>query len=349
MTGRTSAADQLAATMAEAPAPDRVAAEAVAARAAEVLRPAGALARLDELAVWLAAWQRTTTPTVAHPAGLIFAGDHGVAAEGVSAYPAEVTGAMMAACAADKASISALARAAGATATTVDVGVGRPTANLRTEPAMDHDRFAEAVEIGRRAVTDLDPAVDLLVIGELGIGNTTAAAAVTAGLLDQPASRTVGGGTGVTGEALAAKVAVVDEAVARARADGAGPDEPLEVLRHLGGTELAAMTGAVAEARRRSLAVLLDGYVTAAPALVAARFDPRCAEHLRAGHGSAEQGHRLLLDALELEPLLDLGLRLGEGSGAMAAVPLVRMGCALVTEVPTFAEWFGPGDDAGDG
>lgn len=344
MSGPGSAAVQLQDLLEELPAPDRYSADAVADRVADILRPTGALARLDELAVWLACWQRTNTPTVDRPACLIFAGDHGVTVDGVSAYPAEVTPAMVAAIAADKASISAMAAVAGASVTTIDVGVGRPTGNLRVEPAMDADRLSDAVAAGRDAVANLDPETDLLVIGELGIGNTTAAAAVTAGLLDLPAGDTVGAGTGVTGDALATKVAVVDEAVGRARAAGVTPDQPLEVLRHLGGTELAAIVGALAEARRRSLPVLLDGYVTAAPALAAARLDRRLTEHLRAGHGSAEPGHRLVLDALGLEPLLDLGLRLGEGSGAMAAVPLLRMACALVTEVPTFTEWFGSGE-----
>lgn len=311
------------------------------ARVAEILRPAGALARLDDIAVFLAGWQRTASPAVANPACLIFAGDHGVTDDGVSAYPAEVTGAMLAAVSQNKASISALAAVAGATVDVIDLGVGKPTGNMRTEPAMTPERFDQSFQAGRDAVANLDPAVDLLIVGELGIGNTTAAAAVTSGLLGQPASVTVGAGTGVVDDALANKISVVDQAVARAAEDGATPDTPMEVLRHVGGTELAGMAGAMVEARHRSLGVLLDGYVTGASALAVQRLDERFGQHLLAGHGSAEPGHRLLLEALGLEPLLDLGFRLGEGSGAMAALPLVKMACVLTTDVPTFSEWFG--------
>ena len=313
----------------------------ITARIDEILRPSGALSRLDDVAIFLAGWQRTASPSVDNPACLIFAGDHGVAAEGVSAYPAEVTGAMLAALNQEKASVSAMAAVAGASVTAIDLGVGKPTGNFRIEPAMDHDRFDESLQAGRQAVADLDPSVDLVVLGELGIGNTTAAAAVTSALLDQPASQTVGGGTGVVDDALANKVTVVEEAAARAAAEGATADSPMEVLRQLGGTELAGMAGAILEARKRSIAVLLDGYVTAAPALAASRYDHRFGEHLIAGHGSAEPGHQLALQALGLSPLINLGFRLGEGSGAMAALPLIKMACKLATDVPTFSEWFG--------
>ncbi|MGI9594634.1 MAG: nicotinate-nucleotide--dimethylbenzimidazole phosphoribosyltransferase [Acidimicrobiales bacterium] len=326
----------------------------VAARVADILRPAGALARLDELAVWLAGWQRTTTPSISRPAALIFAGDHGVTADGVSAYPTEVTAAMLEAFRQDRASISAMAKIAGASVDAIDVGVGDPTGNLRIEPAMDRERFEASLRLGRQAVRRLD--ADLLIIGEMGIGNTTSAAAVTAALLDRSAADVVGSGTGVDRAALANKVRTVDEAVARVReiaADGdgdgdskdAGHDDrglPLEILRQLGGTELAAMAGAMVEARRLSLPVLLDGYVTSASALTLHHIDRRLTTHLLAGHRSAEPGHRLVLDALGLEPILDLDFRLGEASGAMAAVPLVKMACTLVNDVPTFAEWFAP-------
>lgn len=325
----------------ELPEPCEESTAAISARIDEILRPSGALARLDELAVFLAGWQGSASPSVDNPAGLIFAGDHGVTVEGVSAYPAEVTGAMLAALGTGKASVSAMAEVAGASLTAVDVGVGKPTANILFEPAMDHERFAESFSAGRQAVADLDESVDLLVIGELGIGNTTSAAAVTAALLERPGSMTVGGGTGVADGEFANKVRVVDEAVARAKADGAGPDAPMEVLRQLGGTELAAIAGAIVEARKRSMAVVLDGYVTAAPSLAVQRWDGRFGQHLVAGHGSAEPGHRLVLEALDLQPLIDLEFRLGEGSGAMAALPLVKMACKLATDVPTFSEWFG--------
>ncbi len=333
----------LMAATADLPFPCADSTAAVEARVADILRPAGALARLDELAVWLAGWQRSATPAVERPAAVIFAGDHGVTADGVSAYPQEVTGAMLAAFRQNRASISAMAAVAGADVVAIDVGVGKPTGNIRDEPAMDPDRFAISFQAGRDAVTEMQAELrtDLLIVGEMGIGNTTAAAAVCGALLGRTGAEMVGAGTGVADDALANKVAVVDQAIGRAVA-GRGPDEgsPLEVLRQLGGTELAAMGGAMYEARCRSLPVLLDGYVTSASALALHRIDPTLTAHVRAGHSSAEPGHRLVLDALGLEPLLDLGFRLGEASGAMAALPLVKMACSLVNDVPTFTEWF---------
>jgi nicotinate-nucleotide--dimethylbenzimidazole phosphoribosyltransferase len=323
--------------------PDAVVAATVANRAANILRPTGALARLDELAVWLAGWQRTATPSVQRPTAVIFAGDHGVVAGGVSAYPASITASMLEAFRAGVSSINVLGRAVGATVITVDVGVGRPTADFRYEPAMGNERFAEAVDAGRTAVATLD--TDLLVVGEMGIGNTTAAAAVCTVLLGGEPHDWVGRGTGVDDEAMARKVEAVRMASERVQALGASVD-PEEVLRQVGGTELGAIAGAVVEARRRSIAVVLDGYVTAAAVAPLAQLAPGALDHCVAGHCSAEPGHRRLLEVLGLKPLLDLGMRLGEGSGAMVAVPLVAMACRLVTEVPTFDEWLG-GDDHG--
>ena len=328
----------LVAEVAAAPSADDESRAATQARVDDILRPAGAFGRLDEVAVHLAAWQRAPSPTVETPAALIFAADHGVAADGVSAYPAEVTGAMLAAFEASKATVSALAAVAGATVRAIDVGVGNPTANLRTEAAMSLERFAEAFGAGRQAVTELD--TDLLILGEMGIGNTTAAAAVTAAIISGDPTTFVGRGTGVDDETYANKVEVVSHAVERI----AEVEDPLEVLREVGGSELAAIAGALAEARMRSIPVLLDGYIASTPALVLHAIDPRLTEHCLAGHGSAEPGHRRILDRLGLEPLITLELRLGEASGAMAAVPLVKMACAAVTEVPTFAEWFGPNE-----
>jgi nicotinate-nucleotide--dimethylbenzimidazole phosphoribosyltransferase len=296
------------------------------------------VARLDELAIWIAEWQRTPTPAVTLPSALIFAADHGVVAEGVSAFPAEVTGAMLAAFEASKASVSAIAAVAGASVTAVDVGVGHPTGNLRVEAAMSHERFADAFEVGRLSVRELD--TDLLIVGEMGIGNTTAAAAVSAALIGNDATPFVGRGTGVDDAAFSQKTKVVADAVQRI----AHIDDPLEILREVGGAELVAMAGAMFEARVRSIPVLLDGYIATAPALVLHAIDPEVIGNCRAGHCSAEPGHQVVLDHLGLSPLLTLDLRLGEASGAMAAVPLVKMACALVTDVPTFAEWFGADD-----
>jgi nicotinate-nucleotide--dimethylbenzimidazole phosphoribosyltransferase len=316
-------------------APDEASLRAVAARAQQVLRPTGALQRLDDVAAWVAAWQRTTSPRVERPVALVFAADHGVAAAGVSAYPSDVTAAMLRATRAHRASIDVMAAQAGARVEVFDVGVGAPTCDLRVAPAMDDDRFEEAVRAGRRAVEDTD--ADLLVLGELGIGNTTAAAAVATALCGGSADDWVGRGSGVDDEGLQRKRAAVDAACARI----AHVRDPIEVLREVGGLELAAMAGALVEARSRSIPVVLDGYVTTAAALPLFAANPDALAHCLAGHCSAEAGHRRLLAHLGMDPLLDLGMRLGEGSGAMAAVPLVAMACRLVTDVPTFDEWFG--------
>ncbi len=316
------------------PEPDEAAMAAVRQRAANVLRPAGALARLDELAAWLAGWQRTSRPGVKRPAALIFAADHGVAADHVSAYPAAVTAAMLSALTDGVATAAAMARALGVPLSVVDVGVGRPSDNLRVRPALSEERFADCVTAGRRAVAGLDAGTDLLVLGEMGIGNTTPAAAICATLFGGPAEEWTGRGTGVDDAHYAAKVAVV--AAARQRV----PEEadPMEILRQVGGAELAALAGAVVEARVRSIPVVLDGFVVTAAVAPLEVARPGALAHCTAGHCSGEPGHRLLLDKLGKQPLLDLGFRLGEGSGALAAVPLVRLAAVAVTEVATFDE-----------
>lgn len=316
------------------PGPDVAAGDAVRARAADILRPAGALARLDELAAWVAEWQGTSSPAVMKPAALIFAADHGVAAAGVSKYPIEVTAAMLAAFSAHHSTVTAFADAVGASVQAIDVGVGRPTGDIRFEPALSVERFEECVAAGRAAVDALD--ADLLVIGEMGIGNTTAAAAVAAALGDGDPADWVGRGTGVDDEGLARKRAAVSTAVERI----AGVSDPLEVLREVGGAELVAMAAAVLAARWRKLPVLLDGYVVTSSVLPLAVAVPHALDHCQVGHCSAEAGHRRLAARLGKQPLLDLGMRLGEGSGAMAAVPLVRLGCVGITHVPTFTEFF---------
>jgi nicotinate-nucleotide--dimethylbenzimidazole phosphoribosyltransferase len=339
MTNQPITTDSLRAELASAPGADEGSRAAAAERAAQILRPAGAMQRLDDVAVHMAAWLRTPTPAVERPAAVIFAADHGVAADGVSAYPTEVTGAMLAAFQARKASVSALAEVAGATVTAIDVGVGNPTGNLRHEPALDPQRFAAAFDAGRASVAELD--TDLLILGEMGIGNTTAAAAVTAALLGGDHDVFVGRGTGLDDAALATKAGVVGEALARI----AGVSDPLEILREVGGAELVAIAGAMTEARLRSIPVLLDGYIASAPALALHVIDPMFVANALAGHASAEPGHARVLAALARQPLLTLDLRLGEASGAMAAVPLVKMACKLLTDVPTFPEWFGPAED----
>jgi nicotinate-nucleotide--dimethylbenzimidazole phosphoribosyltransferase len=318
------------------PEPDREAAAAVHARAAQVLRPSGALAWLDELAEWIAGWHRSDRPRVERPVGLIFAGDHGVAAaEAVSAYPPEVTAAMFAAYRQGRSTISAFARHAGAVVEAVDVGIARPTGDIRFEAALTPERFEEIVATATAAVERVDG--DLLVLGEMGIGNTTPSAALSAALAGGETAAWVGRGTGIDDAGLARKRAAVQQAVRRI----AGVTDPIEVLREVGGAELAAIAAAVVAARHRSLPVVLDGYVVTSSVLPLVLLEPAALDHCIVGHCSAEPGHRRLLERLGKRPLLDLDMRLGEGSGAMAAVPLVAMACAGITEVPTFEEWFG--------
>jgi nicotinate-nucleotide--dimethylbenzimidazole phosphoribosyltransferase len=317
------------------PSSDTAAGDTVRSRAADILRPAGALARFDEVAAWVAEWQGTSVPAVRRPAALIFAADHGVTVAGVSKYPVDVTAAMLGAYRSGKSTISAFAAVAGATVEAIDVGVGRPTGDIRVESAMSPERFEEACAAGREAVEGLD--ADLLVLGEMGIGNTTAAAAVAAALVGGDVTGWVGRGTGVDDEGLARKRDAVRMAVDRISA----VVDPLEVLREVGGAELVALSAAIVAARLRRLPVLLDGYVVTASALPLSLALPGALDHCLVGHCSAEPGHRRLLEELGKRPLLDLDMRLGEGSGAMAAVPLVAMACAGITEVPTFGEWFG--------
>jgi nicotinate-nucleotide--dimethylbenzimidazole phosphoribosyltransferase len=322
--------------LASLPARDEAAAAAVHERAAGILRPSGALRWLDEIAEWVAGWHRGPLPRVERPVGLIFAADHGIAAATkVSAYPTGVTEAMLAAYREGRSTITAFARHAGAEVTAVDVGVGRPTGDIRVEAALTPERFDEVVATAVATVDTLD--TDLLVLGEMGIGNTTPSAAVAAALAGGETAAWVGRGTGIDDESLARKRAAVQTAVRRI----AGVTDPLEVLREVGGAELVAIAAATVAARMRSIPVVLDGYVVTASVLPLAMVREDALDHCTVGHCSAEPGHRRLLDRLGKRPLLDLDMRLGEGSGGMAAVPLIAMACAGITEVPTFAEWFG--------
>lgn len=322
----------IAQLLADLPEPDDKASAAVGERAAEILRPGGAFARLDDVAAWLAAWQGSERPKVTSPALLVFLGDHGVTVEGVSAYPAEVTQSMLDALRAGVATANVLADDVGASLTVVDVGVGRPTGNIAVEPALDHERFVTCFEQGQGAVRALD--ADLLVVGEMGIGNTTCAAAVACCLFGSMAEDWTGRGTGIDEITLRRKVAVVQKARERA-----GDCDPIEALRQLGGAEMAALAGAVLEARLKRLPVVLDGFVVTAAVAALEVARPGALDHCIAGHLSPEPGHQLLLEKLGKEPLIDLGLRLGEGTGALAAVPLIRMAARAVVDVATFEEW----------
>ena len=318
--------------LSDLPGPDTASGEAVRQRSLNVLRPAGALSRLDEIAVWLAEWQRSPRPIVERPAAVIFVADHGVASEGVSAYDQSITRAMLDALNAGVATAAVMARHLEVDLVVVDVGVGRPTGNIRIEPALDPNEFEQALLAGRRAVAELD--TDLLILGEMGIGNTTPAAAIATSLFGSPATKWVGPGTGVNEAGIAHKASVVSESVQRA-----GDVQPIEALRHLGGSEMVAMAGAAIEARHRSIPVLLDGYVVASSLMPLECARPGALDHCWPAHVSSEPGHRLLLEKLGRKPILDLHMRLGEGSGALAALPIVKLAAASVTEVATFSEW----------
>jgi nicotinate-nucleotide--dimethylbenzimidazole phosphoribosyltransferase len=315
-----------------APAPDELHRQAVVQRAVRALRPPGSFQRLDPLAGWLAAWQRTDVPAVARPALVLAAADHGVAARGVTSYPSSVTAAMVDAIRAGVATSAVMAERLGVMLRLVDAGVGHPTADIVVADALSVERFEHLVATGRRTVAELD--ADLIAVGEMGIGNTTATAAVAAGLTGGDTDRFVGRGAGLDDEGMETKRQAVRDAVARV---GAGP--PFEILRRLGGGEHAVLLGVIAEARLRSIPVLLDGYVTSVVAAAMHAAVDGSADHCLAAHVSTEPGHVLVLDQLGLTPLLDLGMGLGEGSGALMALPIVQLAAAAVVDVATFEEW----------
>ncbi len=328
--------------LADLPEPDPIAGAAVRDRAAKVLRPPGALRRLDLVAEHVAGWQASIAPRIERPHVLVFAGDHGVTAGGVSAYPSAITAEMLRAVEAGSATINALARSAGAELDVYDVGVGEPTGDIRHTAALTPERFDAVAQLAAGAVdAAVDRGADLFVLGELGIGNTTPAAAIPAALLGAASIEWVGRGAGVDADGLARKRAAVAAATARV----AGVRDPLEILRELGGSELTAIAAACIRARHLRVPVVLDGYIATSSVLPLHCARPGALDHCIAGHRSAEPGHRVVLERLGLDPLLDLDLRLGEGSGALAAVPLVRMACAAVVEVATFDEWFGAETD----
>jgi len=321
-----------AATLRAAPGPDDTARADAAERNSQLTKPPGALGRLEDLAQWYAGWRGDPRPRIAAPQVIVFAGNHGVTAQGVSAFPAEVTAQMVANFEHGGAAINQLAKAAGARMDVHALDLDRPTADFTQGPAMTEDEVVAALGVGWEAV---DTDADLLVVGEMGIGNTTSAAAIAAALFGGTAADWAGRGTGVDDDGLARKVAAVAAGLTH-HADALG--DPLQVLRRLGGRELAAMAGAIAAARAHRIPVILDGFICTAAAATLARAHDGALDHAIAGHLSAEGAHRRLLDALGKVPLLDLGLRLGEGSGAALAIPILRAALACHSDMATFAE-----------
>jgi len=314
------------------PPGDAVAAASAADRNAILTKPPGSLGRLEELAIWLAQWQARNPPRLDRIEVLVFAGNHGVVAQGVSAFPADVTTQMVANFAAGGAAINQLAAVAGAALRVVPLDLDRPTADFTKEPAMDEDAFLRAVATGY----DSMPAdADLLCLGEMGIGNTTAAAAIAAALFGGGGMGWAGRGTGIDDDGLARKRAAIDLALKR-HAGLLG--DPLHVAAALGGRELAAILGAALAARRQRIPVLIDGFVCTAAVAPLAKLRADGLAHAVAAHVSAEAAHRALLDQLGLRPLLDLGMRLGEASGAAVGALILRAAVACHAGMATFAE-----------
>ncbi|WP_170344687.1 nicotinate-nucleotide--dimethylbenzimidazole phosphoribosyltransferase [Ruegeria atlantica] len=318
------------AALAAAPGPDATAAQGAAERNGQLTKPPGALGRLEDLAIWYAGWRGDARPQIAAPQVIVFAGNHGVTAQGVSAFPSEVTVQMVMNFEHGGAAINQLARAAGAAMDVHALDLDNPTADFTKAPAMTEDELLDALRTGWQAV---NPQADLLVVGEMGIGNTTPAAAIACALFGGDAADWTGRGTGVDDAGLTNKTRVVAEGVALHRSE-----DGLEILRCLGGREIAAMAGAIAAARILRIPVILDGFICSAAAACLWRLSDTALDHAVAGHQSAEAAHGAVLAKLGKEPLLSLGLRLGEGSGGALAINILKSAVACHSGMATFAE-----------
>ncbi len=347
----------------EVQAPDEQVHRQAVARQAQLTKPAGSLGRLEELGVWIAACQGLCPPRpFARPRVVVFAGDHGIAAHGVSAYPSEVTGQMVANFLVGGAAVNVLAAAAGATVRVVDMAVAGDTqdrvaqfkvrqgsGSIDREDALTQAEVERAILAGRAiADEEVDRGSDLLIAGDMGIGNTTPAAVLIAAVTGAEPVAVVGRGTGIDDAGWMRKAAAIRDALRRARKVSA---DPVALLRTSSGADLAAMAGFLAQAAVRRTPVILDGMVVTAAAGVADRLAPGARHWWVAGHRSVEPGHTLILDHLELRPLLEMDMRLGEGSGAVVALPLVLMAARVLTEMTTFGDAgvSGPNDTSGSG
>lgn len=315
-----------------AASPDKAARQAAEGRNAVLTKPPGALGRLEEIAIWYASWRGDARPTIKAPQVLVFAGNHGVAARGVSAFPPEVTVQMVANFEAGGAAINQLSDLAGAKMSVHAIDLDQPTADFTQGPAMDEAAFMAAFNTGWDAV---EAGSDLLVVGEMGIGNTTSAAAIAHALYGGKPAEWTGRGTGVDEDGVALKAQVVADGIA---ANASAANDPLEALRCLGGREIAAMAGAMARARVEGIPVILDGFICTAAAAVLHRTAKGALDHAIAGHASAEQAHTRMLEHLGKVPLLALDLRLGEGSGAALAIQVLKGALACHSGMASFAE-----------
>ncbi len=325
-------ADQLRSLLTDLSQSDPASRASAQARNDQLTKPPGALGRLEELAIWLAGWQATTEPILAKVQTLVFAGNHGVVARGVSAFPAEVTEQMVANFSHGGAAINQLCTLNNAELEVCALDLDRPTRDFCAAAAMDWPDFLSAVRTG---VEKVDPHANLLCIGEMGIGNTTVAAAICHALYGGDAADWVGRGTGVDDAGLKRKSDVISTAV---QFHHEHLHDPLEIARRLGGRELAAIAGAVLAARQHRIPVLMDGFVATAALAPFHQVNPTFLDHCAAAHCSVEPGHRRLLEKLAKQPLLDLDMRLGEGSGAVVAVAILRAAIATYNGMATFAE-----------
>ncbi|MEP4768524.1 MAG: nicotinate-nucleotide--dimethylbenzimidazole phosphoribosyltransferase [Roseibium sp.] len=313
------------------PGPDEEALQKVKTRDAELTKPAGSLGRLEEIAEWLAAWSGNAPPKVTRPMVAVFATAHGVADEGVSAFPSAVNSQMVANFAAGGAAINQICRAYDIGLKVFDLAVELPTPSITQEDALDEANCAATMAYGMEALAG---GIDLICLGEMGIGNTTVAAAVMNGLFGGKAEDWIGRGTGVDDEGLARKRTAVEKSVARLN----GEKDPLEILRKTGGREIAAMTGLIIAARLQRVPVIVDGFVATAAAAVVYALDPEGLDHCLFAHVSAEQAHRKVLDHMGKDALLDFGMRLGEGSGAALAAGIVKAAAEMHSGMATFAD-----------
>ena len=333
------------------PPPDTSAAASARERQATLTKPPGSLGRLEELSIQLAAITGQPRPSVARKAVIVMAGDHGVTGEGVSAYPAEVTPQMVLNFLRGGAAINVLARQAGARVVVVDVGVAadlrpqpglelrkvaRGTQNMARGPAMTRAQVEDAMAVGLQVIeAEATQGLDLVATGDMGIGNTTASAAIVAALTGMPVAHVTGRGTGVDNVGLAHKISVIEHAL---RVNQPNPRDARDVLSKVGGLEIAGLVGVILGAAARRLPAVIDGFISGAAALVAAELAPEVKPYLIASHLSAEVGHRVVLERLGLRPLLDLNLRLGEGTGAVLAFHLIEAAARIPNEMATFAE-----------
>lgn len=331
---------------------DQAAMDAARERQDQLTKPTGSLGRLEELSIQLAGIQRKPLPSIKEKAVIVMAGDHGVVVEGVSAYPQEVTPQMVLNFLNGGAAINVLARHAGARVVVVDVGVandipsananlirrrvGSGTMNLAQGPAMRREQAEESIQSGIEvALAEISKGADILGTGDMGIGNTTPSAAIACALLKVSAEKIAGRGTGVGDEGLKRKIAVIEKSLKVNRPD---TNDGIDVLAKVGGFEIGGLAGVMIGAASRNTPVMVDGYISTAAALIAVSLAPECRQYLISAHCSQEKGHGLMLQWLGLKPLLELDMRLGEGTGAVLGISMAEAACKILSEMTTFGE-----------